>query len=77
MRRWLVGPVSGLRRKRFCAGVLEDAYSGENTAQYVFRRFTRGGRQAELLSLPEAFNAQLHSWLLRQVLAYPAQHSQP
>lgn len=47
--------------------MLQDAYSGETTAQYVFRRLSSEGRQAELLNLPDAFNADLYSWLLQQV----------
>lgn len=43
-----------------------DAYTGETTAQYVFRRLTSEGRQSELLNLPDLFNAELHAWLLRQ-----------
>jgi len=35
-------------------------------AQYVFRRLTIECRQSELLDLPDAFNADLHAWLLRQ-----------
>ena len=50
-----------------CAGVLQDAYSGETMAQYVFRRLSSEGRQAELLTLPDTFSADLHSWLLQQV----------
>ena len=50
-----------------CAGALQDAYSGETAAQYVFRRLSSEGRQAELLNLPDAFSADLHSWLLQQV----------
>ena len=51
-----------------CAGVLQDACSGETMAQYVFRRLCSEGRQAELLNLPDAFSADLHSWLLQQVI---------
>ena len=47
--------------------MLQDAYSGETMAQYVFRRLSSEGRQAELLNLPDAFSADLHSWLLQQV----------
>ncbi len=54
-----------------------DAYTGETTAQYVFRRLTSEGRLSELLNLPDVFNAELHAWLLRQatsllLLEYPA-----
>ena len=55
-----------------CAGSLEDAYTGETTAQYVFRRLTSEGRQPELLTLPEIFNAELHAWLLRQANPLPS-----
>lgn len=44
----------------------EDPYAHETAAQYVFGRLVREGRQAELLSLPETFNTELHAWLLRQ-----------
>jgi hypothetical protein len=57
-----------LGRKCF-AGVLEDAYTRETMAQYVFRRFVSEGRQAELLKLPPAFNSDLHAWLVRQACA--------
>jgi len=45
----------------------EDLYAGETAAQYVFGRLAREGRHSELLSLPDAFNQDLHAWLLAQV----------
>ncbi|BDA43944.1 Nuclear pore complex protein NUP133 [Coccomyxa sp. Obi] len=48
------------------ANAPEDPYAHETAAQYVFGRLVREGRQAELLSLPEAFSDELHAWLLRQ-----------
>ena len=49
--------------------MLQDAYSGETMARYVFRRLSSEGRQAELLNLPDTFSPNLHSWLLQQVLS--------
>lgn len=61
--------VQGRLGRKCFAGVLEDAYTKETMAQYVFRRFVSEGRQAELLNLPPALNADLHAWLLRQACA--------
>lgn len=49
------------------ADAAEDLYAGETTAQYVFGRLAREGRHSELLSLPDPFNQDLHTWLLAQV----------
>jgi len=49
-----------------CTGAATDLYHNESMAQYVFGRLVSEQRYAELLSLPDTFNADLHEWLLKQ-----------
>ena len=48
-------------------GLSQNLYGRESAARYVFARLLRDGRHTELLSLPDAFNRDLHAWLLQQV----------
>ena len=46
---------------------LQASDRGGSMGHYVFGRLRREGRLGELLSLPDDFNADLHSWLQQQV----------
>lgn len=43
-------------------------------AEYAFGRLLAANRRAELLGLPDGFNADLAAWLLRQARAAHAVH---